>query len=748
MDVRIFGIRHHGPGSAKTLRQALEEFQPDCLLLEGPQDAQEYLPHVANPQMKPPVALLLYDPKDFDRAFYFPFATFSPEWQAMRWAQQQGVELQFIDLPIGVQVNLEDEKRHPQLALPWEEEAKPQVEQWRQDPLALIAQLAGYSDSERWWEAAFEQQDKPVAVFPVILDMIRALRKELDRKERPENLLREAYMRKQIRKAVKEKYARIAVVCGAWHTPALDDWKVIPQKNDNARLKGLKKAKLQGTWIPWTYDRLSFKSGYRSGVISPAWYDLLFTRRQDAVQHWMIRAGRLLRKEQIEVAPAHVIDAVRLANTLAAMRGMSVPGLEELKEGALSTFAQGNTSLLALIEEQLIIGNRQGKVPVELAQVPLQKDLEQQIRSARLSDEYSTTDRYKKELDLRKGTNLKASILLHRLNLLGIPWGNELSLSNRDKGSFKELWSLKWDPGFIIRLIEMGMWGSTIEEATVNRLRKQALETQHLKKVTELMQAALKADLAAALPTLTDQLEALAAKTYDVLDLLEALPVLVRIIRYSDTRQTSTEAVWLLLEALLPRVSISLLNACIDIEQEAAVAIQQQIIAVSGVTSLIDSEELVQSWEQALLTLAGNPIYHPLIGGTCTRLAYERRLWTGEQVHTALSFALSKAQEVMQVAEWIDGFLFGSGLLLIHQPSLWQAIDRWVDGLDMERFTEALPVLRRAFSRFAHGERQRMLQIAKQGVEAGTNQAPEVEMEAGEVVAALLQLRKIFGYGV
>lgn len=31
--VHLFGIRHHGPGCARSLRKALETLQPDCLLV-------------------------------------------------------------------------------------------------------------------------------------------------------------------------------------------------------------------------------------------------------------------------------------------------------------------------------------------------------------------------------------------------------------------------------------------------------------------------------------------------------------------------------------------------------------------------------------------------------------------------------------------------------------------------------------------------------------------------------------------
>src|SRR5436190_24061040 len=96
---RIFGIRHHGPGSARSLREALEALKPDAILVEGPPDAAEVLPLLAHPEMRPPVALLLYVPEEPQRAVYYPFAVFSPEWQALHYALTHEVPARFIDLP-------------------------------------------------------------------------------------------------------------------------------------------------------------------------------------------------------------------------------------------------------------------------------------------------------------------------------------------------------------------------------------------------------------------------------------------------------------------------------------------------------------------------------------------------------------------------------------------------------------------------------------------------------------------------
>jgi hypothetical protein len=158
-------------------------------------------------------------------------------------------------------------------------------------------------------------------------------------------------MRQTLRAAQKEGFARIAVVCGAWHAPALAG--LGPASKDAAILKGLPRIKVACTWVPWTYGRLTFESGYGAGVVSPGWYHHLWQARQkglsttDASIRWLTRVARLLRDEDYDVSSAHVIEAVRLAESLAAIRARPLPGLEEFGEATRSIFCFGDALPLA-----------------------------------------------------------------------------------------------------------------------------------------------------------------------------------------------------------------------------------------------------------------------------------------------------------------------------------------------------------------------------------------------------------------
>lgn len=132
-------------------------------------------------------------------------------------------------------------------------------------------------------------------------------------------LRREAYMRQTMRKALKDGAVRLAVVCGAWHAPALTG-KLGPAAPDTRLLKGLPKTKTRLTWVPWTHSRLSTTSGYGAGVTSPGWYHHLFTETEQPIVRWLTKVAGVLRAHDLPVSSAHIIESVRLADTRRAAR--------------------------------------------------------------------------------------------------------------------------------------------------------------------------------------------------------------------------------------------------------------------------------------------------------------------------------------------------------------------------------------------------------------------------------------------
>ena len=704
-ELRIFGIRHHGPGSATALKRALQVFRPDCLLVEAPEEATPLFPQLLHPQAVLPLALLLYEPARFEQASYLPFAEFSPELQALRYGLQQEIAVRAIDLPAAVAFG------HPSSA---------GVARLQQDPMHHLAVLAGFDDSERWWDSVFEQMDNPGSIFELILELMRDLREADLREESRETLLREAWMRQQVRKAKGEGFERIAVVCGAWHAPILDRTEDFSEKEDRALLRGLRKAKVAACWIPWSYERLAFSSGYAAGVISPAWYELLFRKRESLAANWMVRAGRLFRQERFEVSPAHIQEAVRLAEMLAALRMKSVPGIGELEEAAISVLCDGREERIALIRERLVIGTLVGKAPSEFA-TPLQQDLERCVKTARLSREFKSSERVRKELDLRIASNRAASQLIHRLHLLDIPWGEPGYARGESLGTFKEIWKLKWKPDYMIRLIQAGLWGVRIEEAALRRTLDRATRLNALPEALNLLWEVLDAALTEATAPLLQKIQVFAATTKEVDRLLMALPALARIIRYGDARGTDRAAIAALADEIIPRAAIGLPSAVCQISEEYAQEWFQLVLGAHHALRGLEDTKGMAVWYQALQELALNRQSNPLIAGLAVRLLIEGHVWPDAMCDMAFEAALSNATEPLQSAFWLEGFTSGPALVLLHTPGVWQRLDNWVRALSDEEFKQILPVLRRTFSRFSRAERR----VLQQRVARGSEQVPD-----------------------
>ena len=235
-------------------------------------------------------------------------------------------------------------------------------------------------------------------------------------------------MRQVLRSVLADEPVRVAVVCGAFHAPALDPATFPSAAADARRLKGLPKTAVAATWAPWTSARLAYASGYGAGVEAPGWYQHLFdpgppatpaVRRSHASLVLAVRVARL-RDERLDAAPASVVDAVRLAESLAAVRGRPSVGLDELTDATRAVLCDGSDLPLAVIATRLVVGEDLGTVPADTPMVPLAADLAATQRSLRLKPTASATTI---QVDLRTDAQRARSVLLHRLRALGVPWG-------------------------------------------------------------------------------------------------------------------------------------------------------------------------------------------------------------------------------------------------------------------------------------------------------------------------------------
>lgn len=718
--VRVFGIRHHGPGSARSVRQGLEEFSPDVVLIEGPSDADPLVMLAASESMEPPIALLAYATGEPSKAAFWPFAVFSPEWQALQWAAKNGVQARFCDLPAfnvladqGIRTVREG------------------------DPLSELAAAAGFDDTERWWDSVIESSSGADS-FDAITEAMEALRETVPIDE--ETAHREAYMRQVLRKTLKDGAERVAVVCGAWHAPALVG-ALGPAAPDARILKGMSKVKTSLTWVPWTHSRLASASGYGAGITSPGWYHHLFTANDKTITRWLTKVARVLRDEDLPISSAHVIEAVRLADTLAALRSRPLAGLSEVTEATRSVMCDGNDVLLDLITRRLVVGEALGAVPEETPTVPLEADLRARSKTLRLKQQAGAKTL---DLDLRRDIDVERSQFLHRLGILEIDWGTPADSEVRSTGTFRETWALQWKPEFSVSVIEASLWGTTVVAAATSRVVSKINEPDiTLASLIGLLENSLLANLPAALSAVLESVKTVAALDHDVSHLMAALPTLTRTLRYGDVRGTDVSALVDVADSLLIRICTGLAVAVTGLDDPSAEEFREHLDKVHSAVMVRDDRDASARWLQAMAGVIDRDDVNGLLVGRMVRLLRDSGSITETAAAQRLSRALSVGSTPTAKAGWVDGFLGGGGLVLVHDRALLTLIDTWVRQLREQDFIDTLPLLRRTFGAFEAGERRAIGQAVRGGRRVETT----VETDARRGRAAMAVVADILGVG-
>lgn len=717
-EIKLLGIRHHGPGSALATIRALDSFDPDLILLEAPADADPLMGFVGDADFRPPVALISYVQDDPAIAAFHPFAEFSPELQTMRWATARGITVTAMDLPSALRLT----QSRDESDLPEE----------RVDPIAALASAAGYSDPESWWEDLVEHS-RSGDPFDAIAEAMAAVR--TDAPVDPLDAIREAHMRKTLRAAQKSDAERIAVVCGAWHVPALTA--PLPKvSEDNALLKGLPKVKTAMTWVPWSNARLASATGYGAGVTAPGWYAHLFSTPDNTIASWFTRVAQALRTQGFPASSAQVIDATRLTGTLAALRSRPAPGISEVRDAADTTLLEFSAARRQLIDDALYLGSELGAVPADVPTLPLEKDLRATAKRLRL--QFAGTPR-ELTLDLRSDNDRRKSALFHRLRLLDINWAVHRRESGA--GSFKEGWTLCWEPDFAVNLAVASLWGTTVSAAAHARLLS---GLGSLATVTEALNTAVQADLSEALGSLLAELDRFAALQQDVSTLLEAVPAIIGAARYGTVRGTDTTVFTDIAAGMLTRIRIGLLPAVLGLGPEPAREIGERIDEVNNSISLTPHE--VDDWRSELARIASRRDVDAYLRGRLTRLLTDAGYIDDDQSRRELSANLSSGVEPIDQAGWIEGYLIGGALILLNDRDLLALLNDWLTSLSDGHFVQVLPLVRRSFGGFTTTEREDIHRQVRHLAEAGGNDENPTNFLHldGPVLPVVETIRKIY----
>ncbi|MFH9750610.1 DUF5682 family protein [Streptomyces griseus] len=483
----LIGVRHHAPSLAAALPELLDAAAPDVLLVELPAEFQPWLSWLAHEETEAPVALAAVPaagPVGERGPAFYPFADFSPELVALRWASRNGVPAVACDLALTDRAWSEGGPGASSAPVPGEGLGL---------SVALRSRLTG-REGDDLWDRLVEARapgSTPEALRRAALLTGWALRHEAEARGGVQrtDLVREACMRGHIADALASG-RRPAVVVGAFHTPALlpSAAGAEPSRpghlDDAAGPAGAAGSTV--SLIPYTYPLLDSRSGYPAGIRDPEWQHTVLEAAGDpaAVHEALVRtAVRLcaaLREQGHPYGPADGREIVRVAGDLARLRDLPAPGRGELLEAAQTVLGRGETygtgRAVAYALERVLIGSRTGRPAPAAPRSGLGPAVEAETEALALPGPQDTHEKAPRDLRLdpaRSALDRRRELLLRRLTVCGIPYAQEQEVTGAAGGEgLTTRWRVRWTPATAAMLTAAGARGVTPAQAAEGVLRQ------------------------------------------------------------------------------------------------------------------------------------------------------------------------------------------------------------------------------------------------------------------------------------
>lgn len=310
-------VRHHSPACAVAVRAAIEELRPAAVLIEGPEEYTRLIPDLLDEATRPPVAVLSLGADGLGAGFY-PLASFSPEWVALRAGRAAGAELAFVDRPWGERSGDgdgpdEDPKGGGEADGGGDPSAVGQGDPFARTlmserylahsrSVAAVAQRLGCRDHDEVWDHLFEARPTAdLADWRTVFDDVLAWA-ALARLDYEDTVLaadgsldREARMSARVAEHAERLAGAgpVLVVTGAFHTLALVE--ALAGAPEGAPVRDRRPAGGYGpvdvgdparpdAWlIRYDHERLDGLRGYGAGMPSPGWYERLFAAHESAL---------------------------------------------------------------------------------------------------------------------------------------------------------------------------------------------------------------------------------------------------------------------------------------------------------------------------------------------------------------------------------------------------------------------------------------------------------------------------------
>ncbi|MCX7749880.1 MAG: DUF5682 family protein [Clostridia bacterium] len=705
----IFGVRHLSPGGAFHLVKFLNEIKPTAVLVEGLSDTNAQIEYFTKKETKLPIAILAYTEELPVRTLLYPFSGYSPEYQALLWAKENGALAEFIDLPSDVFLALQSVREENP-----EKHLMPRgwiYSEW--------ARIAGEEDHDTYWERDFEHNLNPDTYRKTSFEFGKSLREiSADTPlEYAENLVREAFMRYRIQDVIKRGHQpdKIVVVTGAYHASVLGP-EFEPMTEEEVRC--LPRLKSSLTLMPYSYFRLSSQSGYGAGNHAPNYFEMMWECLQkgqfdDLPMIYLSKMAEILREKGTWRSSAEVIEGVRLSRTLAAMHGGSAPTLRDLRDAAMILLGYGDLAVIAEAAAKIEIGTAIGELPEGVSRTSIQDDFYRELKKLKL-EKYKSNVAMDLELDLRENRRVKTeeaafldlnrSNFLHRLKVLGVSFASQQK-GSQQAATWAERWVLRWTPEAEIQLVESTLRGETIELAGAFEFKQRLSQCERVHEAAAVIREACECGMEASMEEARKTLQRLAVDSGAFVEIAAAASELAMVISYGDIRKFEASHLIPLMQQLFLRGTLLLLDAA-KCDNQAAKEVVHAVHKMNQVALEHYKEVDEALWIETLGELSDRDDRNPTLSGYACAILLERNIMSSEKLSQEVSRRLSPGIAADLGAGWFEGLSMRNRYALLARLSLWEQLSSYVHSLEDEEFKRALVFLRRAFGSFGPQEKR------------------------------------------
>lgn len=735
---QFFGIRHLSPAGAYYLEEFLNEKRPKLVLIEGPEDFGDMIADMTRPETQPPIAVMAYTKEAPLQTILYPFAGYSPEYRAIQWCAAHQVPCRFMDLPSGVFLAVEVE-REKLLSEQRSSGVSVEVpvnlgEECRMDVYGRLDEVTGEDGEETFWERTMEHAKDARGYREGAWQFGKQLRELTAGKEADwmKTATREAYMMRKIRDAVDEGYKpeEIVVVTGAYHVEGLRNWN---QKRDgsvgmeagagpisDAEITWLPQVESCHTLMPYSYYRLSTRSGYGAGNKAPAYYGILWDALHckdplQAAYQYMAKIAGYQRENGTSVSSAETIEAVRLAMALAGMRGNNgIPSLRDLRDAAVTLIGSGSFSAVSQAIADTEIGTEIGRLPDGVSRTSIQEDFYRQMKDLKL-EKYRSAVMQNLTLDLRENRkaatektaflDLSRSFFLHRLRVMGISFAKQQSY-NQKYATWAEKWVACWTPEAEIELVEAALYGDTVVQAASFAMKERVEQAKGMAEIAEVIEDAFACGMPEAVCYATTALRTMAVDETSLEELAQTAHRLSTILLYGNIRKLNAEPLIPILCQIFCRSAriLPTFCACDDSGSKRILTAVEQLNMAELAHDFLDHG----AWLSALGEIAKRDDLNTKLSGFAAAILLERGKMDSEELHREVGRRLSKGVPADLGAGWFEGLAMKNRYVLLAKLSLWESLDSYLESLDSEEFKRALVFLRRAFAEFTSMEKDQI----------------------------------------